>query len=234
MELKMDEISDIIREPVHGIQFYSREQLEALMQKVNEICSELEITENTPQIATINIINNFIKQNVSLRDSYFDAFSERVEKFNPNELVYRTAYGALVKGEAMCAGFVEAERILLSQYGIKTHTLLSKLPGSNKRLLHYVVLAEYYDDEGKHFITLDPERQKDSEQKGRDYENYRENMLYMLPTSIFTKDVVGETGVGMEAEDYIARSGVKLVKGTGNIQDLLKMKEERDENDGNR
>lgn len=43
----------------------------------------------------------------------------------------------------------------------------------------------------------------------------------MLPLQPFTDNVVGTTGVGLEAEDYIARSGARLIKGTEHISDLL-------------
>lgn len=144
---------------------YTREILQELIISVKEICENIEINENTSPENIISIVNNYIKHNVWLRNTYFDTFCERTEKFDKNELIYRTAYGALVKGEAMCAGCTEALRIILAQYGIKTYTVLTKLPGRNKRLLHYVAIAEYEKDGQTKCMVLDPERQVNCEKK---------------------------------------------------------------------
>ena len=103
-------ITDIIQEPVHGIKFYTKDTLKELVNTVYEISRSLELTSQSTPETIISIINNYIKFNVKLRSQYFDAFCERTDCFDKNELVYRTAYGALVKGEAMCAGFAEKER----------------------------------------------------------------------------------------------------------------------------
>ena len=231
--MEIDKIINIIKEPVHGVKFYNKETLNELQKKIQEICSILEIDENTPKGNIIDIINNYIKINVSLRDSYFDAFCERVNKFDKNELIYRTAYGALVKKEAMCAGYAEALRILLSQYGIQTYTLLSKLPGQNKRLLHYVTVVEYEDYGEKVYKILDPERQLNCEKKGMDYEKYKSNMIYMLPKERFTQDVVGEKGVGIEAEEYMKDTDISYVRGEEDIKKLIENESNNlGENDG--
>ena len=219
--MNLDKIVSIIKEPVHGERFYTKETMKKLIEKVQEICTELEIYPDTPQYRIIEIINNYIKCNVGLRKEYFDTFCERTDKFNQSELPYRTAYGALVKGEAMCAGYAEAERILLSQYGIDTHTLLSKLPGKNKRLLHYVVLARYKKGLNDEYAVLDPERQMNCERKGMDYELYKSKMIYMLPTAIFTNNVIGTTGVGMEAEEYMSHIEVPRIQGTDGIEKII-------------
>ena len=99
---------------------FTRETLQELITRVEEICSNIEINENTSPENIISIVNNYIKHNVQLRKSYFDTFCERTEKFDERELIYRTAYGALVKGEAMCAGYTEAVRMILAQYDICT------------------------------------------------------------------------------------------------------------------
>lgn len=219
--MNIDAIADIIKEPVHGSQFYSKATFADLVSKVQHICGNLEITEQSKPESIISIVNNYIKYNVSLRNQYFDTFCERTETFDTNELVYRTAYAALEKGEAMCAGFTEAVRVLLSQYGIKTHTLLTKLPGKNKRLLHYVAVAEYEKDGEKKYIVLDPERQANCERKGMDFEKYQSNMLYALPHPIFTNDVVGETGLGMQAEEYFSHPEIIRTTGTSQIGRLI-------------
>lgn len=221
MKQNVDQIIKIIQEPAHGQQFYTRTNMRALLDEVEDICKNMGITEETPDRTKIKIINDYVKQNVNLRASYFEAFNEETDKFNENELIYRTAYGALVKGEAMCAGYAEATRILLSQYGIKSHTILAKLPGRDKRLLHYVVVAEYDEDGEKKYQVLDPERQRKCESRGWDFESYRNNMIYMKALPEFTNDVVGETGVGMPASEYVEKTKTKQIHGVESIQELI-------------
>lgn len=231
--MEIEGIKNIIKEPVHGSEFYTKETLKELVNKLAQIFGQLEITDKTDPENAIAIIQNYIKYNVNLRSPYFDAFCERSETFDKNELVYRTAYGALVKGEAMCAGCAEAVRMLLEMYGIKSYTLLSKLPGSNKRLLHYVVAAEYEKDGETHYAILDPERQANCERKGMDYERYKSNMIYAIPDPIFTNDVVGDTGLGMEAEEYLSHESIPRVYGTKNIGELVEIiKDERKKTNG--
>ncbi len=219
--MEIEAIKNIIQEPAHGSRFYTQDTLRELVNKLAKIKGQLEITEETNPENAIAIIQNYIKYNVSLRNQYFDAFCERSDTFDQNELIYRTAYGALVKGEAMCAGCTEAVRMLLKMYGIKGYTLLSKLPGSNKRLLHYVVVAEYEKDGQTHYSILDPERQANCEKKGMDYEKYKSNMIYLLPDTVFTNDVVGNTGLGMEAGEYLSHADIPRVQGTKDIGKLI-------------
>ena len=229
-------ITDIIQEPVHGIKFYTKDTLKELVNTVYEISKSLELTSQSTPETIISIINNYIKCNVKLRSQYFDAFCERTDCFDKNELVYRTAYGALVKGEAMCAGFAEAVRILLSAYGIKSYTLLTKLPGDNRRLLHYVVVAEYKKEGNNKYAVLDPERQAFCEMRGLNFERYQSNIIYAFPDSIFTNDVVGETGLGMLAKEYFEHQEIPRVQGKENIGKIImiqKAKQGLEDKDGN-
>lgn len=122
--MNIKSIQSIIKEPVHCTKFYTKETLKDLVCTLKQIYRELE--------KAISIIQNFIKSNVKLITSYFDAFCERTDKFDNNELIYRTAYGELVMSEVMCAVCVEAVRMLLAMYEIKSYTLLAKLPGKIK------------------------------------------------------------------------------------------------------
>jgi len=224
--MNIQSIIDIIQEPAHGEKFYTRETMQAVVKKVEEICRRLEISENTSQKNIVTIVNNYIKYNVQLRNPYFDTFCERTENFDQTEEVYRTAYGALIKGEAMCAGFTEALRIILAQYGIKTYTALAKLPGSNKRLIHYVAIAEHQNDGRTKYMVLDPERQANCEKRGMDFERYKANMIYMAPNFIFTSDVIGKNGLGISAEEYLNHSEIFRIHGTEELPKLVeKIKE---------
>lgn len=221
--MEVQDIINIIEDPVHGSKFYTRDKILKLMEQLDRLHSKLEIDKSTSNKRAIEIIQNYIKCNVSLREPYFDCFCERTEKFDENELEYRTAYGALVKGEAMCAGCAEAVRMLLQLYGIKSYTLLSKLPGKNKRLLHYVVVAEYEEDGVTKYEILDPERQANCERKGMDYQRYQSNMIYTIPDKIFTEDVVLDTGLGMQAEEYLSHEEIPRVVGTKDIGTLIEI-----------
>lgn len=133
--MEIEGIKNIIQEPAHGSKFYTLDTLRQLVSRLAEIREQLEIREDTDSEVAIAIIQNYVKYNVSLRNSYFDAFCEKCDTFDKNELVYRTAYGALVKGETMCAGCAEAVRILLEMYGIK---------GLHCYLNYLEVIRDYY------------------------------------------------------------------------------------------
>lgn len=206
-------IDKVIYDPAHAITtnesdsknlLYNEETYKKLAIKVSEIVSNYQLDNKIiPEEIRIFIINSYIKNNVSIRRSYFDAFEGRLPEIAKDELIYRTAYGALVKGEAMCAGYTEACRILCEASGIKTNTLLSKLPGNNKHLLHYVTVATTSDGKS---IILDPEREVSCEKKGYNFKQYQNAMEYLTPTGLFFENKVGKNGVGPDVFDYIQDS----------------------------
>lgn len=203
-------INRVISDPSHAVisdnsnnLLYNEEMYTELANTVSNIINAYHLDNvNIPEEIKILIINDYIKNNVKIRRSYFDAFEERIPEIPNEELIYRTAYGALIKGEAMCAGYTEAIRILCETVGIKTHTLLSKLPGNNKHLLHYVAIATIDD---KSFI-LDPEREASCEKKGYNFHQYQMSMDYLTPTGAFFDNKIGKNGVGIDVFDYIQNS----------------------------
>ena len=106
-----------------------------LHEKAQEISNTLDIDDSSSHEEIIEIINNYIKSTVTIRREYFDALSGLCDTFPKSEEMYRTAYAALIKNSAMCAGYTESTRILLSMYGIKTYTLISKLPETHKKII---------------------------------------------------------------------------------------------------
>lgn len=203
----VNSIKKVIYDPAHAIEsdsskntMYNDKKCEELANKVLNIIKNYHLDKNIPEDVKIMIINDYIKNNVKIRKTYFDAFEERIPEIPKDELVYRTAYGALIKGEAMCAGYTESCRILCESVGIKTNTLLSKLPGKNKHLLHYVTLAT--PSNGK-CVILDPEREASCEKKGYDFHKYQESMDFLTPTNSFFDDKVGKNGVGKDVYDFI-------------------------------
>lgn len=217
---KMKKIEEIIKEPVHRNKFYTKRNIMLLKRKVNEIYNFLKI-EKLDNSNIIEKIVEFIKSNVVYKKSYFDCFIGKVNKFDYNNVKYRTAYSALVEGEAMCAGYAEALRILLSMYNIESYTILSKLPLERKKLLHYVVIVKLYDSNQEYKI-LDPESEQYCEKNKIDYNTYKEKSIYIIPDEVFTNNILGKDGAGILAEEYLKDNNVRRITGTKNINELMK------------
>lgn len=213
LQKTIEAINNVIYDPAHAIpdegagtknKLYTEETYWALVNKVSVMARKYHLgLEDIPDNIKLIIINDIVKTNVKVRHSYFDAFEERIPVISEDELPYRTAYGALVKGEAMCAGYAEACRIFCELSGIKSHTILSKLPGKNKHLLHYVTLATTAD--GESFI-LDPEREASCDKKGYDFDEYQKSMDFLTPTNLFFEQKVGDNGVGPDVAIYMQDS----------------------------
>ncbi len=202
-------IYNVTEDPAHKIgsnerglnNLYTPEMYEELENRVFNIIKYIHLDDPTYSDSTkARLVNSYVMSNVQIRHEYFDAFEERIPEIPQSELKYRTAYAALVDGETMCAGFAEACRILLESVGINTLTLLSRLPGRNKRLLHYVTLAEMPDGSVE---ILDPEREGACLRKGYNFEEYRKSMDFIVPTETFFENKVGKNGVGMDVNEYI-------------------------------
>ncbi len=220
-----ENIENIIEEPIHGRKFYTDDNIITLKRKLIEIYERINL-EKLEEKDIIKYIGDFVKNNVKYKKSYFDSFTGKVEKFDYSDVKYRTAYGALVEGEAMCAGYAEAIRILLSLYNIKSFTILSKLPLERKKLLHYVVAIKCNCD--GEYIILDPESEQYCEKNKIDYEEYKEKCIYMLSDKIFTNNVLGKDGAGMLAEEYLKNIEIPRVIGTKKIENLIENIEKMD------
>ena len=57
-------------------------------------------------------------------------------------------------------------------------------------------------------------------------------MIYALPDPIFTNDVIGDTGLGMQAEEYLSHKDIPRVYGTKDIGKLIEIIKERNEKNG--
>lgn len=218
--ININDVEKIIEEPVHGKKFYTKQDIIILKRKLIQIYAKLKIDEFDEEQIIKNVLE-FIENNVSYKKTYFNCFNGKIEEFDYNDVKYRTAYGALVEGEAMCAGYAEAIRILLSLYNIKSYTILSKLPLERKKLLHYVVIVESSNNYGK-YIVLDPESKQYCKKNEIDYDKYMENCIYTIPTRIFTDDVIGKDGAGMLADEYLRKGNIPTVIGTKRINKLIK------------
>ena len=227
-------IKEIIRDSAHGTEFYNRIMFESLVMEVDNLVNKFEIDENSKPKDIIRIINNYVKSNTTIRSEYFDKFSENTETFDESEKIYRTAYAALSRKQAMCAGYAELTRILLAMYDINSHTLLAKLPGKNKKLMHYVVLVEVKEKNNISYIVLDPEREASCERRGMDFKRYLSNMIFAIPNKLWKENKIGDTGVGMEAEQFLQLTDKEQVADYNSVYKLVKIikeheNEERDE-----
>lgn len=214
-------VFNVISDRVHGIEFYTKEMFEELVDKVGVIVEKLGLLTDIDDQTKINRVNDYLIEKVSIRNEYFEAFREVIAKIPEEELMYRTGYAALVKGQAMCAGYAEAGRILLEIGGLKTQTLLSKLPGKNKFLLHYVVAIKYDRGSGRDYYIMDAERQHSCEKKGYDFREYLMNMTYIKPNEYFYQNKVGINGVGPRADDFLRIANPQHVLSKNNVDELF-------------
>ena len=195
-------VDDVIKSLGHGEEFYTPQMKEELYARVGETIDSLGLSQVSDEKKAF-LVNKHIMEKVEIRPEYFYAFNTLGQPFDESEVYYRTAHAALYSGQAMCAGYAEAVRVLLETSGVKTHTLLAKLPSKNKQLMHYVVCAECKLDNGKlDYVILDPERQKSCIKKGYDFQVYMAGMTFVMPDEVFDRQKVGSTGVGPRFCDY--------------------------------
>ena len=232
-EKYIEKIKKIIMDSAHGTEFYNRIMFETLIMEVDDLVRKFEIDSNSKQRDIIRIINNYVKSNTTLREEYFDKFSDNADVFDKSETVYRTAYAALSRKQAMCAGYAELTRILLAMYDINSYTLLAKLPGRNKKLMHYVVLAEINENNKASYVILDPEREANCERKGMDFNRYLKNMTFAIPNKLWQENKFGHTGVGMEAEQFLQATDKNEVADFNSVYQLVKTLKELENNEGN-
>lgn len=58
-------------------------------------------------------------------------------------------------------------------------------------------------------------------------------MIYVIPNTVFTNNVIGDTGLGMEAEEYLSHESIPRVYGTKEIGKLVEIiKDERKKTNG--
>lgn len=205
-----DAIYNVTEDPVHKVEedgknkLYNSEKYQILAERIFQIIKNYELNDDKiPESIKLAIINDYIKNNVKIRHEYFDAFEERIPEIPESEIQYRSAYSALVEGQTMCAGYAEAFRVLCESVGIKSRTILSKLPGKNKHLIHYVVLATQNNGTTKLF---DPEREAACFRKNYDFNAYQNSMDFMLSSKRFNELKVGTNGVGLDVKQFIEKS----------------------------
>ena len=216
-------IMGVIGDPVHSCGAYEDWMIPALWSEIENIMNNFAEGDSRFQnVDIIDRINDYVKSNVSIRTEYFSFVEGSEEKFDNRELFFRTALAAFQRRQAVCAGFIEATRCLLAAYGYKSYTLISKLPGANKQLLHYVCVVEKENGEYK---VLDPEREGNCERKGYDFYRYLNGMTFIIPGADFCAEKIGSTGLGIKASDYLSRSTTVCCDGVSEIGNLIRTME---------
>ena len=217
---QLSDIIEVILDPMHGKELYNRQNLNTLLNKIDFIALNMHIDQGLSQEEIVRKINDYVKQNVTFRRNYLDKFYGVVDKFDKKEFIYRTAYAALIKNEAVCSGYTEAIRILLAYYGIKSKTIIAKIPRRlHEASCHY--LTAVFLDNGI-IKLLDPERQQYCEKKNFDFQEYLEKLEFAIPNEICWKNKLINDGTGMFASEYLNLTGVRKAKGTIEIKRLLK------------
>ena len=141
---------------------------------------------------------------------------------------YRTAYGALIDGSAICIGYAELTSILLEMYEIKSYTMLATLPYRKAPAVHYFIVAEIKDQDGRtKYIPLDPERESSRKRKNDNFEEYKEKMIITYTNDEWCNNKLGETGLGIPGIEYMAAIDCKYI-GMSNIAELMNFYKSRD------
>lgn len=62
------------------------------------------------------------------------------------------------------------------------------------------------------------------------YKRYKASMIYDVPGPTFTNDVVGQTGLGMKAEEYLSKFIIegadRRMKGEGKLENVIEYSKE--------
>ena len=212
----LEVIDKISGDSLHGKQYYTPEMREELSIKIKEILTSLQITDEMSDFEKISLINNYIKENVKLRTSYFDAMKGIIDEIPNNELYYRTAHAALINSEGICVAFAEATRMLLEASGVKSQTHLAMVPDSRpghegqfKKFFHYLIIADCKNKDGQiQKIILDPERESSKDRKAfkngktidegkKDFCEYMDTIpILITPPQEFLDNQTGKNGLG--------------------------------------
>ncbi len=208
----------IIDSPIFGLEFYSNEMLKKLFDQLIKIKKLLDIDDKSLE-DKIFTIEQYIIENVEIRLQYFNAKIAKNISYLNNELKYRTAYSALVEGSSACYGYAEAIALLFSLYNIKVVTLLSKLPGKKYDSVHYTTIVKC-SETGIYYV-IDPERKLYCKYKNRNFSEYLEEIIFIIPPNDWKKIKLDNFGTGMLASDLLKRDDAKFVIGYSNLSKIL-------------
>lgn len=77
---KQIKINSIICESCHGSEFYSKEMIEVLYERLDILYKSFEATEYV-NTNPIKLVNDYIKSTVNIRHSYFEKFMGEIDFF---------------------------------------------------------------------------------------------------------------------------------------------------------
>ena len=94
----------VIGDDLHGEEFYNMDMLEILKDYLLDYSKVVNNSkEEFSDVEKINNVNRYMKENVSLNKTYFDAMKQNIQIEN-SQLRYRTAFSAFFEKEAICVG----------------------------------------------------------------------------------------------------------------------------------
>lgn len=213
---KINKLIKIIQEPIHGIEFYTKERLSMLFNELVNFKNSNIVNSQMNNLEKAHTISNYIKLNVRFRRPYLAYLYGVATRFDNSELQYRTAYAALCKKEAMCAGYTEAVRLLLSLYDIDSYTILSYRNGLP--MFHYLAITK---EKNNQYVILDPESAQYYETKHISYEKYFQDMNFILPTADFWNNKISTSGLGPIPKNFIETKHPFSVVGHKNIHKII-------------
>lgn len=193
-------IKESISNPVLNEELYDGIMQQRLVEYVEEFLKLNPQLETMSSREKIEFVNNYLKDSskFKLRKEYFDALKGLVPEIPQSELMYRTGYALLTRGESMCAGYAEATNILLSACGVESEVVLAKIlssDGKEKPFFHFVTIADSKEEKDR-YIIVDSEREANCEKKGKSFEDFKENMVLGIPPKKFLENKIGQNGLG--------------------------------------
>ena len=162
-------------------------------------------------------INNYILSTVKERAQYGEyEYGDDLE-FDEDEMIYRTAYAAFVKREAMSVGVAEAISILLEVENIENKTILYTL---DNKILNYAVVVK--NNNNKYFVIA-PLLEQSCNRNMWDYNEILNKATYILPNNSFFENKVFPNGYGINAKELLNKENIKFVNGKDNICKLFEV-----------
>jgi len=201
---QIDTIHSIIKEPIYGEEFWTPTMIDETLSELELLDKKLNLKKSTQDESTQNI-KKYLKSIYGFRKEYFNAL-ENGELQKESEYQYRTAYGSLIKKQAICHGHSQAERMLLGLADIETSTLLSKSSEPDHVIFHYATCIE-----NKKAI-FDPWFELRCEKKGWDFDEYIANSFYMRPNEHYCKNKLVNGGLGIFMKDHMATMPAEQIK----------------------
>lgn len=222
MQINKSKILDVIKEDVHGIEFYTKETLNDLFLLVENVYKQLKIDECKSIEEKIFRINNYLRDNNKAKKEYFNFYENNIP-LSKDFYIYRTAYSALKFKQSTCIAYTEALRVLLAGINIDSKTVITKLPEEHKLMSHYSCIVKYLKNGKEIYKVLDPERENYCLKHNCDFKDYTNKMIFIEPNNYFCENKLINGGCGLLVKDYLAQRPFNI-KGTNNLKHLFNLR----------